>query len=271
LDIYWDDGSYGTIVGHKVDGKGGKINIDTVVGHKFYWTVHGRRQQVGSDATIQSGVTEYTLAANEKIAVDRNACQDRSRRCTTDARNGECLRNPGWMIVNCARSCGACDLLDPSRRCDRARLNVSTEPAYGAGDLARMFAGLEARFPELEPTVVSDSPWIVTFDKFMNASETDALIAAVGAESGGPGFVRSTDTGAYNKFGEAAKVVSSGRTSENAWCRENCDDKPLVRKGARADERATGGVVRRLPSSRCTRWPQGMRWGQQSLLAPRPR
>jgi len=43
--------------------------------------------------------------------------------------------------------------------------------------------------------VVSTERWIVTFDNFMNASETDALIAAVGAESGGPGFVRSTDTG----------------------------------------------------------------------------
>ena len=31
------------------------------------------------------------------------------------------------------------------------------------------------------------------------------------------------------QFGEAAKVVSQGRTSENAWCRENCDDEPLVR------------------------------------------
>ena len=43
--------------------------------------------------------------------------------------------------------------------------------------------------------VVSTEPWIVTFDNFMNESETDALIAAVGADSGGPGFVRSTDTG----------------------------------------------------------------------------
>ena len=47
--------------------------------------------------------------------------------------------------------------------------------------------------------MVSTEPYIMTFDNFMNESETEALIHAVGAESGGPGFVRSTDTGAYNK------------------------------------------------------------------------
>jgi hypothetical protein len=106
---------------------------------------------------------------------------------------------------------------------------LSTAPAMAAGDLHALFQGFATNWPELQPAVISTEPWIVTFDSFMNASETDALIAAVGAESGGSGFVRSTDTGAYNQFGEAAKVVSSGRTSENAWCRGGCDDQPLVR------------------------------------------
>ena len=30
-------------------------------------------------------------------------------------------------------------------------------------------------------------------------------------------FERSTDTGASNEFGEAQKLMSTGRTSENAW------------------------------------------------------
>ncbi len=34
------------------------------------------------------------------------------------------------------------------------------------------------------------------------------MIEAVGADKGGEGFVRSTDTGAYDKFGQAEKVAS---------------------------------------------------------------
>jgi hypothetical protein len=62
----------------------------------------------------------------------------------------------------------------------------------------------------------------------MSDEETNELIEVMNVENGGPGFVRSTDTGAYDKFGVAQRVVSQGRTSENAWCRENCDSNPKV-------------------------------------------
>lgn len=65
---------------------------------------------------------------------------------------------------------------------------------------------------------------VVTFENFLNSSEADAIYGAVQNQ-----FVRSTDTGAYNKYGEAERVVSQGRTSMNAWCRGSCDKKPLVR------------------------------------------
>lgn len=62
----------------------------------------------------------------------------------------------------------------------------------------------------------------------MNETETNELINVMNVENGGPGFVRSTDTGAYDAHGVAARVVSQGRTSENAWCRDDCDKNPLV-------------------------------------------
>ena len=31
--------------------------------------------------------------------------------------HGEGDRNPGWMIVNCPRSCDQCEMLDPKKRC----------------------------------------------------------------------------------------------------------------------------------------------------------
>lgn len=39
---------------------------------------------------------------------------------------------------------------------------------------------------------------------------------------------RSTDSGSENEFGEAGRVLSKGRTSSNAWCRQNCLDDPHV-------------------------------------------
>lgn len=92
----------------------------------------------------------------------------------------------------------------------------STTPALAAGDLHSLFEGFSTKWPELEPVVVSTEPWIVTFDNFMNESETDALIEAVGAESGGPGFVRSTDTGdrrrAFTPFLVSTLAIRSSRS-----------------------------------------------------------
>jgi hypothetical protein len=41
-------------------------------------------------------------------------------------------------------------------------------------------------------------------------------------------FERSTDTGASNEYGEAQKLMSTGRTSENAWCINDCYKHPHV-------------------------------------------
>jgi len=249
-DVFWDDGSYGVVVAHKVEARGGEIRIDTHVGHGFYWAVHGRRQQVlvgftfahtwptdtpavragftpgnhqlvvlflqltwnlgfpvglfnramlvraaqsskclycrvtvhlepgtclrcligwvcpcpackrlkvGNDVKIAAGVFEYVLPADVKTTVDKDACQDRHRRCPTDARNGECLRNPGWMIVNCPKSCdainGACAMLDPKKRCNRSlpHLNMTDVPTWplSGGALDALFNDIMAN-PEFK-------------------------------------------------------------------------------------------------------------------------
>ena len=68
----------------------------------------------------------------------------------------------------------------------------------------------------------------------MNDTEADALWNSVGT------FVRSTDTGTYNKFGEAERVVSQSRTSQNAWCRAGCEDHPMVKPIIKRIEDVTG-------------------------------
>jgi hypothetical protein len=39
---------------------------------------------------------------------------------------------------------------------------------------------------------------------------------------------RSTDTGLTNEFGETGRILSTGRTSSNSWCRAECENvRPL--------------------------------------------
>jgi len=235
-DLYWDDGSYGAIVATQVPAHGGETQINTFVSHKFYWTVHGRRQQLGSDIAVKAGVVRYELSADVSVAVDKSACQDRARRCSIDAKNGECTRNPGWMIVNCPKSCdalkpGTCALLDPKKRCDRTlpHLNMSADPTWKAGDLNAMFEAImapDSPWQHLNPTALSrppEGPWLVQFDNVVEEKEIKALTGTVANQ-----FERSTDTGASNEFGEAQKLMSTGRTSENAWCVNDCYTHPNV-------------------------------------------
>eukprot|EP01036_Dinobryon_divergens_P014838 gene14838-20070_t len=61
-------------------------------------------------------------------------CKDRHAQCAGFANQGECTRNPGWMIVNCPMSCNSCHLRDPKVRCPGTALNISTDPIYRLGD-----------------------------------------------------------------------------------------------------------------------------------------
>eukprot|EP00607_Mallomonas_marina_P000415 CAMPEP_0182437728 /NCGR_PEP_ID=MMETSP1167-20130531/85244_1 /TAXON_ID=2988 /ORGANISM="Mallomonas Sp, Strain CCMP3275" /LENGTH=418 /DNA_ID=CAMNT_0024630751 /DNA_START=102 /DNA_END=1359 /DNA_ORIENTATION=+ len=151
------------------------------------------------------------------------ACTDRHEQCKAFARNGECQRNPGWMIINCGASCNNCHLRDPKIRCNRKALNISTEPVYMPGDMSAMFNDIERLYGDrYNVTVHSRAPWVVTFDDFMTPEETTAIIGTVDK------WERSTDTGSANEFGEVGRVLSQGRTSSNAWCREACERNPHV-------------------------------------------
>lgn len=132
----------------------------------------------------------------------------------------------GWMTVNCPLSCNRCDLRDPKVRCDRARLNIATEPIYKSGDLDDMFSHIEEDFGDrYGVTIVSRDPWIVTFDNFVSDEEVTAIIESVEGH-----WERSTDTGQTNAFGETGRVLSSSRTSINAWCRYRCENDPHVQR-----------------------------------------
>lgn len=131
-------------------------------------------------------------------------CEDRTSRCKQYAAQGECEKNPGWMIMFCGASCNACEMRDPKIRCDRERLNISTTPIYAPGDMQSMFSSIEGRFGDRYGiNILSTEPWVVTLDNFVSDAEIDALIS-----TNINSLERSTDTGSMNEFGETGKIVS---------------------------------------------------------------
>ena len=114
-------------------------------------------------------------AGSGALSIHLLSCKSISSICHPQ---GECDRNPGWMIINCPHSCSACHLRDPKLRCDRERLNISTEPVYKNGDMAAMFASIQERFGErYGVNVLSTDPYVVTFDNFLNDDEVQPLIS----------------------------------------------------------------------------------------------
>jgi len=200
-------------------------------------------------------------------------CIDRHDQCVGFAEQGECTKNPGWMIVNCPFSCQACHLRDAKVRCPRKTLNISESPIYAPGDMHAMFSRLKDEFDErYNVTIHSTSPWVVTFENFMTPAETSAIIRVVDK------WERSTDTGQSNQFGETGRVLSQGRTSTNAWCRERCEADPHVQNVMKKIEEVTRVPSDNYESFQILRYEKGQEYRahhdygyQQKFLACGPR
>lgn len=188
-----------------------------------------------SETAAQVKVAKGANDQGKPPEVSSEQCQDRSDLCPQFARQGECTKNPGWMIINCPHACEACHMRDPKVRCDRNFLNISTTPIYQPGDMDDMFRSITRDFSsKYNVNVMSDSPWVVLFEDFLSDEEADALITTVEGT-----WERSTDTGATNAFGEAGRTLSTGRTSSNAWCRSNCESNPHVQNVMKKIEEIT--------------------------------
>lgn len=172
--------------------------------------------------------------------VSLSQCSDRHEQCKGFATMGECERNPGWMVINCPNSCNSCELLDHKVRCDRNRLNISSDHVYGPGDMHSMFSSIKSKYDDrYGVNILSEDPWVVTFDNFLTETEISELIRSVNDN-----WERSTDTGQQNEFGETGRILSDSRTSNNAWCRQECDQNEYVQDIVRKIEEVT-----RVPSA----------------------
>eukprot|EP01083_Nonionella_stella_P016195 45293_1 len=165
-------------------------------------------------------------------------CQDKLKECKYWKNAGECLRHPGYMVINCARTCKYCHL--QSNYALRCPMNEEymrqTRVLPKPGDLNQMFENIVSHYNmhknqteddgviEWDLEILSHDPWILRFDNFFTEDEANGIIEAAGK------FERSTDVGQKDETGHFAKVTSTSRTSKNAWCHERCWNHPMVQK-----------------------------------------
>ena len=251
-DVYWDDGKYGVIIATVEIG--GSAILNTYAGHGFFVTRHGVREGLHDPKTGDrvafsfNGPSDGAFEIGPDSSPSDDLCTDRFAFCDKNAKGGGCEQSPGWMIVHCCESCAdridSRRLIDPSVRCDRDFLNT-TEAAWGPGDLNRLFERwtTDPEFERLGPRVLSGpakkdgrGPWVIEFENFASDEEVSALIKGGQME----GFDRSTDQGKLNAAGEQEKVVSTSRTSSNAWCMSKCESLPGVRSITSKIEKVTG-------------------------------
>eukprot|EP00633_Aureoumbra_lagunensis_P004346 CAMPEP_0197316904 /NCGR_PEP_ID=MMETSP0891-20130614/44775_1 /TAXON_ID=44058 ORGANISM="Aureoumbra lagunensis, Strain CCMP1510" /NCGR_SAMPLE_ID=MMETSP0891 /ASSEMBLY_ACC=CAM_ASM_000534 /LENGTH=503 /DNA_ID=CAMNT_0042806615 /DNA_START=78 /DNA_END=1589 /DNA_ORIENTATION=+ len=224
---------------------GQKMSLNSYINHVFSWRRVIDNSEIGRFRVLPNRPM-VALTTKSVEFFQGEACRDKENlNCARRAAAGECASSPGWMIMMCPKSCDSCHLRDPELRCARSNLNMIQKPAIRPGDLDYAFravAGLAEPSNELAqilprlgqitvhsaPAGVNISthaghtgPWVLTIDNFLSKDEAQAIINAVSHS-----FSRSTDQGAVDKFGEQRKVVSSGRTSENAWCNNRCEKTP---------------------------------------------
>jgi prolyl 4-hydroxylase len=119
----------------------------------------------------------------------------------------------------------------------------------------QMFSSLKEKWGNTyDIQVLSESPWIVTFDNFLNDKEIKAIIATQKK------WERSTDTGTSNEYGETGRVLSQGRTSSNSWCDKDCENHPDVKSVTKKIEAVTGVPSVNYESFQVLRYELGQKY-----------
>ena len=223
----------------------------------------GVKQSILDEATRKTITATIEYMNNEVYAnpdkypegIAKN-CRNQEGHCAFWASTGECKKNPAYLKVNCAPVCQSCDRLDFKVCCP---LDPNAMDALGPGDLDRMFEriitdpSLSSQFNitiharhylegagGIHEQPLGDGqiegPYVFTFENFLTNEEADCMID-LGFKQG---CKRSADVGGYKFDGTVEGVISSGRTSTNAWRSDDCDADPVTRALWKRIEQVTG-------------------------------
>ena len=123
----------------------------------------------------------------------RAQCSNKEGLCAVWAWQGECDKNPGFMIKSCSLACQKCHLLESFNKCSVQTRDNSEALDIHKGSIDELFeSGITNRWSDLKYEVVyhphSDNqhgsnepppsqPWLLRFDDVLTSEECDHLVA----------------------------------------------------------------------------------------------
>jgi cytochrome c551/c552 len=146
------------------------------------------------------------------------SCVDKFVECGEHA--DDCTVHPGFMVINCPKTCHMCHLQDPKVRCSPSFLNISTMPVLQAGQMDEIFKRIRETHSDVK--ILSDSPVILEFEDFLTDRNIDDLLKQVTK------WDQSSESGEIDpKTGVGAKLATTTRTSSTFWCNNDCQTTPI--------------------------------------------
>lgn len=145
------------------------------------------------------------------VVAKKSTCKDKFEECKEHT--DDCVGNPGFMVLNCPKTCNTCHLRSSKARCNPSFLNISTIPVLASNDMDAMFARMHS---SLGYRVLSNDPWIVEIDNFLINDVIDELLAQVTE------WEQSAESGEISATGAGTKLTTSTRTSSTFWCNLDC-------------------------------------------------
>lgn len=179
---------------------------------------------------------ECKVILNNNPVSNEIICEDKRDDCEFHKNIHGCDEYPGFMILHCAKTCDKCHLIDAKIRCTRSFLQMDDSPAFQPGEMKQVFENMEKNFENrYKMTFLSRDPYIVYFENFISNNEIKQFMNVIDTE-----WTRSTDFGDFHEnVGVFDKVVTSNRTSMNAWCGGQCDQTPIAKLLANRIEEIT--------------------------------
>jgi len=206
------------------------IEVEYGTGYLLFVKGEPQRIQGNNEQETRNMVLKTMTYMRDVVMPDRKLdnirkdCINRHKLCAFWAVLGECEANPSYMTLQCAPSCETCHLIDIATRCP---VDSEAKPAFQPGEMDTMFRRIhDGHFDQYSPHFEhtpdegeKDGLWIVTFDNFVTEDEADRLIA-LGHDKN---YERSLDVGLPKFDGTFDTHLSQSRTSENAWCTDECE------------------------------------------------
>ncbi len=174
------------------------------------------------EVQVTSDGSTFKSNAASNIENAEFSCKDENVNCPFWMEVGECQKNPGYMLYNCAHSCNSCEILRNKWGlfCTKEFLKIQEPPVYQPGDLDRVLSSIPSNFSGIfgEINVLSTSPWVLTIDNFLTESEMTALLTFASDWN-----LSGASSALIDRDGNSIRIEKAKRNSQTGWCRtETC-------------------------------------------------